>query len=58
MTALHILQTILELIACSILVYGFMNERKVIKWELKQKIKICKFLIRLIEKYEERKEIE
>lgn len=48
----NIISTGLELIASCLLIYGFINENKVIKWERRQARKIKKAIYNLIVKLE------
>lgn len=47
-----IIITGLEIIISALLIYGFINEDKVIKWEQKQAKKIKRFIYNLIVKLE------
>lgn len=47
-----IIITGLEIVISALLIYGFMNEDKVIRWEQKQVRKIKRFIYNLIVKLE------
>ena len=49
----HAAQTTLELVFIVLIIYGFKHEKKLIKWEEKQLIKIKRFIYNLILKYED-----
>jgi hypothetical protein len=48
----HAAQTTLELLFIILMLYGFKNEKKLIKWEQKQIKKIKRFIYNLIVKME------
>ena len=48
MTTQHIILTGFELVISGFLIYGFINENKVIRWERRQARKIKKAILKLI----------
>lgn len=48
----NIILTLCEVLVSTLLIYGFINEDKVIRWEQKQVRKIKKFIYNLIVKLE------
>ena len=48
----NIILTLCEVLISALLVYGFINESKVIRWEQKQVKKIKRFIYNLIVKLE------
>lgn len=48
----HATQTLLELFFIMLMLYGFKNEKQLIKWEQKQIKKIKRFIYNLIVKME------
>ena len=48
----NIILTLCEVLISALLIYGFMNENKIIRWERKQVKKIKRFIYNIIVKLE------